>query len=133
MRANRWWQITSNMLYTFNTQMFLSWDPFSRIPQGWNDRSLIEELLWSGMTCELCDFRVRTEWQYVRHRRSEMRLANEQWIQLKTRNIANWASLTSQVISVISYSTMIGRKLILNYTVRYRLVLRAFEMTIRMR
>ena len=62
-----------------------------------------------------------------------MHLANEQWIQLKTKNIENWASLTSQVISAISYSTMTCRKLILNHTVRSELVLRAFEMTIRMR
>jgi len=129
----RWGKLVTNVLDEFNTKMFLTKDPFSRIPEGWNDQNLLHELLWSGMTCTLCDFRLRTEWQYVRHRRSPMHLANEQWIQLKTKNIANWASLTSQVISVISYSTMIGHKLILNYTVRSRLVLRAFEMTIRMR
>ena len=114
MRASRWWQITNNMLYTLNTKMLLIRDPFSRIPQGWNDRNLIEEVLWSGMTCELCSFRVRNETPWVRHRRSEMHLANQQWIQFKTKNIENWASLTQQVISAISYSSKICHKLILN-------------------
>ena len=133
MLANQWARLANNVLYQFTTKLVLTKDPFSRIPEGWNDQNLLHELLWSGMTCTLCDFRLRTEWQDVRHRRSPMHLASEQWIQLKTKNIANWASLTSQVISVISYSTIIARKLILNHTVRSRLVLRAFEMTIRMR
>ena len=62
-----------------------------------------------------------------------MHLANQQWIQFKTKNIENWASITQQVIFVISYSTKICHKLILNHTAQPELVLRAFEMTIRMR
>ena len=130
MPANHWWRLANNMLYQFNTQMLLIRDPFSRIPQGWNP---IEELLWSGMACELCSFRVRNEAQWERHRRSKLHLANQQWIQLKTKNIERWAMITQRMISAISYSIKICHKLILNHTAQPELVLRAFEMMVRTR
>ena len=53
MLANQWSRLANTILYQFYTQMPLIRDPLSRIPKGWNP---IEELLWSGMRCELCSF-----------------------------------------------------------------------------
>ena len=40
MLANQWARLANNVLYQFNTKMFLTKDPFSRIPEGWNDQNL---------------------------------------------------------------------------------------------